>query len=74
MTDWQIGSITELTAPHVGAYGASKAALHAYNEVLRLELAGLGIDVMFIMIGECLYNFELAEISLFEKADMSQAP
>jgi NAD(P)-dependent dehydrogenase (short-subunit alcohol dehydrogenase family) len=44
-----IGSIVGvLPTPYAGAYCASKSALHAVTEVLRVELAPFGIDVVLV--------------------------
>lgn len=47
-----IGSVSGvLVTPFAGAYCASKAAVHAMNEALRLELAPFGIRVMEVQPG-----------------------
>lgn len=47
-----VGSIVSLaTGPFAGVYGASKAALHASTEALRLELKPFGLDVMLLIPG-----------------------
>lgn len=47
-----IGSVSGiLTTPFAGAYCASKAALHALGEALRMELAPLGIQVITVQPG-----------------------
>lgn len=47
-----IGSVSGvLTTPFSGAYCASKAALHAINDALRMELAPLGIRVICVQPG-----------------------
>lgn len=47
-----IGSVSGiLTTPFAGAYCASKAALHALSDALRMELAPLGIKVITIQPG-----------------------
>lgn len=47
-----IGSITAVT-PYVfsGIYNATKGALHAYSNTLRLELAPFGVRVVLIITG-----------------------
>ena len=47
-----VGSISAvLTTPFAGPYCASKAALHALNDSLRMELAPWGIRVMLVRPG-----------------------
>lgn len=47
-----IGSISGIvTTPFAGAYCASKAALHALSDALRMELAPFGISVMTVQPG-----------------------
>lgn len=47
-----IGSVSGIqTTPFAGAYCASKAALHALSEAMRLELAPFGIKVITIQPG-----------------------
>lgn len=47
-----IGSVSGiLTTPFAGAYCASKAALHALSEALRMELAPFGIHVVTVQPG-----------------------
>lgn len=47
-----IGSVSGiLTTPFAGAYCASKAALHALSDALRMELAPFGMHVMTIQPG-----------------------
>lgn len=47
-----IGSITAVT-PYVfsSIYNATKGALHAYSNTLRLELAPFGVQVILIVTG-----------------------
>jgi len=47
-----VGSVSGvLTTPFAGAYCASKAALHAVSDAMRLELAPFGIEVITIQPG-----------------------
>lgn len=47
-----IGSVSGvMTTPFAGAYCASKAALHALSDALRMELAPLGIKVVLVQPG-----------------------
>lgn len=47
-----IGSVSGiLSTPFAGAYCATKAAVHALSDALRIELAPFGIDVMVIQPG-----------------------
>ncbi|MFV8816563.1 SDR family NAD(P)-dependent oxidoreductase [Haliea sp. E17] len=53
-----VGSIVGLfTTPFTGAYCASKAALHALSDALRMELAPLGIRVITLQPGGVLSSF-----------------
>ena len=61
-----IGSVSGvMPTPFSGAYCASKAALHALSEVLRLELKPFGIRVMTVQPGAIASEFgRHAEVSL----------
>ncbi|WEJ71228.1 SDR family oxidoreductase [Pseudomonas sp. PSE14] len=53
-----VGSVSGvLVTPFAGAYCASKAAVHALNEALRLELAPFGIEVLEVQPGAIASNF-----------------
>lgn len=53
-----IGSVSGvLVTPFAGAYCASKAAVHALSEALRLELAPFGIQVMEVQPGAIASSF-----------------
>jgi short-subunit dehydrogenase len=53
-----IGSVSGvLTTPFAGAYCATKAAVHALSDALRLELAPLGIRVMTVQPGAIASSF-----------------
>ncbi|GIZ13597.1 SDR family oxidoreductase [Pseudomonas sp. NCCP-436] len=53
-----IGSISAvLVTPFAGAYCASKAALHALSDALRLELAPFAIEVMEVQPGAIASSF-----------------
>jgi NAD(P)-dependent dehydrogenase (short-subunit alcohol dehydrogenase family) len=53
-----IGSISGIvTTPFSGVYCASKAALHALSEALRMELAPFGIRVVIVQPGGIASNF-----------------
>lgn len=48
-----IGSVTSmLSSPFGAAYGASKAALLALTDALRLELLPFGVAVSYAMCGQ----------------------
>jgi NAD(P)-dependent dehydrogenase (short-subunit alcohol dehydrogenase family) len=47
-----VGSISGIaTTPFAGAYCASKAALHALSDAMRMELAPLGVRVVTVQPG-----------------------
>lgn len=53
-----VGSVSGiLTTPFAGAYCASKAALHALTDALRLELAPFGIAVVSLQPGGVISRF-----------------
>ncbi len=53
-----VGSVAGvLITPFAGAYGASKAALHALTDALRLELGPLGITVVSLQPGGVVSSF-----------------
>lgn len=69
-----IGSVSGITAtPFAGAYCASKAALHALADAMRMELAPFGIQVVTVQPGGIVSGFgdagservELPEGSLY---------
>jgi NAD(P)-dependent dehydrogenase (short-subunit alcohol dehydrogenase family) len=45
-------SVSLLLLLYAGAYSASKHALHSISDILRVELAPLGVDVMLVVPGE----------------------
>lgn len=56
-----IGSISGLvTTPFAGAYCASKAAVHAFSDALRMELKHFGIRVMTVQPGGIRSDFGAA--------------
>lgn len=56
-----IGSISGLvTTPFAGAYCASKAAVHAFSDALRMELKPFGIRVMTVQPGGIRSDFGAA--------------
>jgi short-subunit dehydrogenase len=56
-----IGSISGITTtPFSGAYCASKAALHAFSDALRMELGMFGIKVVTVQPGKIESNFGLS--------------
>lgn len=56
-----VGSVSGLTTtPFAGAYCASKAALHAMSDALRVEVAHFGIDVVLVQPGAVASRFAAA--------------
>ncbi|OKO50092.1 MULTISPECIES: SDR family NAD(P)-dependent oxidoreductase [unclassified Pseudomonas] len=52
-----IGSVSGVVVtPFAGAYCASKAALHALSEAMRMELTPFGIDVIVVQPGKVVSN------------------
>jgi NAD(P)-dependent dehydrogenase (short-subunit alcohol dehydrogenase family) len=71
-----VGSVSGiLTTPFAGAYCASKAALHALSEAMRMELAPFGIHTMTVQPGRIASHFGEAGIANLElPADSIYSP
>jgi NAD(P)-dependent dehydrogenase (short-subunit alcohol dehydrogenase family) len=64
----QISSILGLAAmPYRGAYNASKFALEAITDTLRLELAGSGIRVCLVEPGPIRSRFRVNSLEMFKR-------
>ncbi|KAG8082139.1 hypothetical protein GUJ93_ZPchr0014g47239 [Zizania palustris] len=63
-----VGSIAALApGPWAGAYSASKAALHALSDTLRLELRSFGINVMTVAPGGTKSNLGSSSASKYDQ-------
>jgi len=63
-----VGSVSGLTTtPFAGAYCASKAALHALSDALRMEVACFGIDVIVVQPGAVDSRFGAASAEGLER-------
>jgi 1-acylglycerone phosphate reductase len=66
-----MGSVAgHMPLPFMSVYAASKAAVHAYSECLRVELAPLGVKITYVMTGNVKTNtvsqrYRLDETSLW---------
>lgn len=70
-----IGSVSGVLAtPFAGAYCASKAAVHALSDVLRMELAPFGIRVMEVQPGAIASSFAKNAIDQVELLINEQSP
>ncbi|KAF1949667.1 short chain dehydrogenase/reductase [Byssothecium circinans] len=64
-----IGSVAgHLPLPFMSNYAASKAALYAYSECMRVELAPLGVKVTYIMTGNVKTNTVSSKYHLKENS------
>ncbi len=73
-----IGSVSaDFVTPFAGAYCGSKAALHAFSDALRMELAPFNIGVMTVAPGAIASRFgetAVAGVSLQQKDESLYAP
>lgn len=70
-----IGSVSaDFVTPFAGVYCASKAALHALNTALRLELAPFGIHTVLVQPGAIASSFGNTAIGHAEQLLSEQSP
>lgn len=63
-----VGSVSGITTtPFAGAYCASKAALHALADALRMELAPLGVRVTLVQPGAVASRFAASSLAGLER-------
>ncbi|CEQ40006.1 SPOSA6832_01588, partial [Sporobolomyces salmonicolor] len=60
-----------IPTPWSGVYSASKAALHAFTEVLRMETEGFGLDIMLVAPGAIKSQFGQKQLATFKLPDDS---
>eukprot|EP00250_Pteridium_aquilinum_P023803 c27676_g1_i1 orf=2-235(-) len=62
-----IGSISGFVAgPWSGVYGASKSALHALTDSLRVELKPFGVQVFLVAPGGVVSNISKRSVSIIQ--------
>lgn len=70
-----VGSVSGVLAtPFAGAYCASKAALHAISDAMRMELAPLGVAVVMLQPGAVRSGFGDAALAGVGDLDLAGSP
>jgi len=66
--------VGQVTFPFLGVYGASKHAIEALTDALRMELAGFGVDVVAVQPAFIRSGFAARAKASLERYDMESGP